>query len=461
MAVASSAAGGRRIVGLAGGAAYEHAWHSRARFLLDRQYAMTRLRDAASACGVVAACLSLLVFVPSVAQEPVAEDWRATRPATTGVMLDLDPSSNVFAVGETIDSVVTRKFSAGGSLLWERVIPPPPDSARVRAAWISTDAAGNAIVAAYRITGTNSPAGWLVTKYGPQGNLVWQDLIPVAHGQTVRVETDDAGNAYVTGTMFVGPTVDAVTIKYAPNGSKLWTRSFNGGVSIADVPSSIAVSRDGGRIATVGRSGPAFFTVIYNAQGTVIRRNVRLDLGTAHDAAFGPQNQLYVGTSRYTPATSDQMTIVKFAATGGTVWTRSYGAGDYIYRLAVDGAGNVVAVGVVDTYSDWVTLKVAADGTRLWSRRYSATEGDDEVPAFLSIDAANAIYVTGRAGPIPSDIGISLLMMTTIKYTPGGTLAWVVNQDINRAVSVRVGPDRAVYVLGQGQMLTVRYLQNT
>ena len=42
-----------------------------------------------------------------------------------------------------------------------------------------------------------------------------------------------------------------------------------------------------------------------------------------------------------------------------------------------------------------------------------------------------------------------------------GTLEWVVNQDINRGVGVRVGTDKAVYVLGQGQMLTVRYLQST
>jgi hypothetical protein len=67
--------------------------------------------------------------------------------------------------------------------------------------------------------------------------------------------------------------------------------------------------------------------------------------------------------------------------------------------------------------------------------------------------------VTGRAGPVPDAIGASLLMMTTVKYEPDGTLAWVVNKDINRGVSVRVGTDRAVYVLGQGQMLTVRYVQ--
>jgi hypothetical protein len=409
--------------------------------------------------ALIAMCLAL-AGPQAVGQETgVVEDWRDTRPETHGVMLDLDSADNVFAVGETIDSVVTRKYAPDGSLLWERVIPPPPDSTKARASWISTDPAGNAIVAAYRVTGTNSPAGWIVTKYGPGGNVVWQDVIPVGVGRTVRVETDDAGNAYVTGTMFLGTTVDAVTIKYAPNGAKRWTRSFNGGPYIDDVPSSIAVSPDGTRIATVGRSGPIFFTVIYNAQGDVIRRNVRSDLVTAQDAAFGPNNQLYVGTSRYTQETDDQMTIVKFGPGGATLWTRSYAAGDYIYRMAVDDAGDVVAVGVVDTYFDWVTLKVAPDGSRLWARRYSATEGDDEIPSFVAIDDVNAIYVTGRAGPIPDAIGASLLMMTTIKYEPDGTRSWVVNQDINRGVSVRVGTDRAVYVLGLGQTLTVRYVQ--
>jgi hypothetical protein len=421
---------------------------------------MSRSRKAPVYGTVITVFLALAASFPATAQETqVVEDWRATRSQTTGVMLDLDPANNVLAVGETIDSIVTRKYAPDGTLRWERVSPP---SDRARASWISADPAGNAIVAGYLVTGGNfSPAGWIVTKYGPQGDLLWQDIIPAGHGRTVRVETDDAGNAYVTGTMFLGTTVDAVTIKYAPNGTKRWTRSFNGGAYAADVPSSLAVSSDGSRIATVGRSGPAFFTVIYDAQGNVIRRNVRTDLGTAHDAAFGPQNELYVGASRYTQATSDQMTIVKYGPGGGTVWTRSYAAGDYIYRIAVDRAGNVIAVGVVDTFLDWLTLKVAPDGSRLWSRRYSATEGDDEVPAFLDIDAGNAIYITGRAGPIPRAIGASLLMMTTVKYAPDGTLAWVVNRDINRGVSVRVGTDQAVYVLGQGEMLTVRYRQTT
>jgi hypothetical protein len=95
-------------------------------------------KDAGLSVGVIAVCLALAVCIPAIAQEPVVEDWRATRPETTGVMLDLDPSNNVFAVGETIDSVVTRKFAPDGNLLWERVTPRPPD--RARASWISIPA---------------------------------------------------------------------------------------------------------------------------------------------------------------------------------------------------------------------------------------------------------------------------------------------------------------------------------
>jgi len=91
---------------------------------------MTRLRVTAISVAAIAACLALAVGFAAIAQETVEEDWRATRPETTGVMLDLDPSNNVFVVGETIDSVVTRKFAPDGNLLWERVAPPPPDRAR-------------------------------------------------------------------------------------------------------------------------------------------------------------------------------------------------------------------------------------------------------------------------------------------------------------------------------------------
>jgi hypothetical protein len=62
---------------------------------------MTRLRKTGISVAVIAACLALSAGFTAIAQETVEEDWRATRPETTGVMLDLDPTNNVFVVGET------------------------------------------------------------------------------------------------------------------------------------------------------------------------------------------------------------------------------------------------------------------------------------------------------------------------------------------------------------------------
>jgi hypothetical protein len=78
---------------------------------------MTRSRQAGISVAVIAVHLALAASFPAIAQETqVVEDWRASRPETTGVMLDLDPANNVFAVGETIESVVTRKYAPDGTL---------------------------------------------------------------------------------------------------------------------------------------------------------------------------------------------------------------------------------------------------------------------------------------------------------------------------------------------------------
>src|SRR5688500_7901566 len=89
---------------------------------------------------LVAITVVLALSAPSIGQSVVSEDWRATVPETTDVMLDLDAHDNVFVVGEDIQTVITRKSSQDGALLWQRVDPPPTE--RARASWISTDPAG-------------------------------------------------------------------------------------------------------------------------------------------------------------------------------------------------------------------------------------------------------------------------------------------------------------------------------
>jgi hypothetical protein len=422
-----------------------------------------RLRLIAVACALAAFLGGAIAAAQSTAA--VTEDWVRSIPDGIGVMMDLDAGDNVFAVGYTVSTdVLTRKYSGDGDLLWERPWPTPNE--RARPSWISTDPAGNAFVSAYRVTGSHfDPAGWVVLKYNSAGKLLWRRALPGPLAETVRVETDPAGNAYVVGTLFhndsSGTTsVDAMTVKFAPDGTRLWTRFFNGGPSVRDEPRSLAVSDDGSRVGVVGYSGGASFTVIYGADGRRLGANVQLDLGTAWDAAFGPQNQLYVGASSWTPATSDRMTITRFAADGKRLWTRHYPQGDVVRRIVVDSSGSVIATGTEGVYTDWMTLKVDANGAPLWSRRYDGFQSNDERPFFIGVDPSNNIYVTGEGGPAAPGPITSNPRMTTVKYAPGGARRWVLftPQGQPRGVSVRIGTNGAIYLQGLGQMATARYI---
>jgi hypothetical protein len=415
------------------------------------------------------AALALAVLVLGPAAVPAAaqtEQWRQSVPEHDGAMMDIDATDNVFAVGDSVvgDRVTTRKYRPNGALLWERPYPTPGE--RARASWLSVDSAGAVVVSGYLIVGDVNPAGWVVYKYDAAGNLLWKDTISVSFGRTVRVETDAMGNAYVVGRMgrpnaFGSLTIDTVVIKYAPNGTRLWMRTFDGGdASTADEPYSLALSPDGTRVAAVGSSGLRLFAVIYDAQGNELGRNVQPQLGPARDAAFGPQNLLYLATSRWTQQTSDELTVVKLDGIARTVWIRSFPDGTYAYRIAVDSRGDVVVAGVesppVTWFLDWVTLKLTPDGTQLWSQPYNQHPSTEEYPYFLELDPAGNIYVTGEGGPRdPSSLlGLQLV---TVKYTPTGARAWVAVSGNGRGIAVRPGNNGdAVFVQSLYNMLTVR-----
>jgi hypothetical protein len=215
----------------------------------------------------------------------------------------------------------------------------------------------------------------------------------------------------------------------------------------------------------VGEANGAFFAVIYDAQGNEIRRSVQTALYEPRDAKFDAQSNLYVGTVRWTPETSEQMTLVKFDPAGNQLWLRSYPDGDWVHRMVVDLQGNVIAAGIDQSatsgYTDWVTLKVAPDGARLWAQRYDGHQNNDERPWFVDVDPSGGVYVTGQAGPAPpGSWSISDTQMTTIKYAPNGAREWVLFTDgAGRGVTVRIGTDMAIYLQGMGEMLTARYVE--
>ena len=226
---------------------------------------------------------------------------------------------------------------------------------------MAVDAAGDVIVTGY--TDVAGVSDILTVKFsGATGAELWRKVFDGASGfdQSWAMALDAAGNAIVTGYTWSGLEYDIKTIKYASaDGAILWQNTFTGPASGIDF--GIAVAVDGAGNAIVG--------------------------GNVWNGA------------------DDDMKTVKFAAADGTVlWDKTFagaaGGNDYVYALAVDGAGNVVVTGEAtnDAHSgaDWKTIKYAAsNGAVLWEATVAGAGNGLDIPYAIAIDGANDVFVAG------------------------------------------------------------------
>jgi len=388
--------------------------------------------------------------------------WSATRADFAGQMMDVDRFDNVYSVGDTVvgGSVLTRKFSPDGILLWERAYRP---ESAVKATWVAADP-GGAYVVGYKFTGANPPypIGYFVLRYDADGNLLWSDISDGSAAQAVRAVTDRAGNAYVTGDLYVAGNFTIGIVKYSPTGGRQWVcpvvnpsgNAFPG----TPLPTGLYVSDNGSWIAASGTSGYNFYVLSCDESGFKRWQDFRDHSVYAAAVAVNNQGEVYFGNGL---AGATGMQLAKYSAAGVVQWTNVFSPGSYIHRLALDSLGNVIAIGPAynTLYADWVTMKVAPTGTRLWSSTFSALTSNDEIPWFVALDFLDNIYVTGVGGP--AQTGTSFMRMVTLKYTANGDLVWTIDSVVGgRGNSVRVGSDAStLFVQGYGEMYTARYRQ--
>jgi hypothetical protein len=413
---------------------------------------------------LVAAALTTLIPADVLGQSGVTEIWRDAAGNWSGKRHALDPAGNLLVVGDTVvgDIIQVRKYTPAGQLVWSRIYDPPE---RVVSYWIASDPGGNAWVAAARITGSSrSSVGFLVLKYDAQGNLLFVD---VANGAATRVVTDSAGNAYVTGTGWITGAADVFMVaKYAPDGRRLWTAFLeSGSTTFLGSPRSVALSPDETRLAVTGggfsTTWHALSVALYDtASGRRLWNYLDTTRYGGNDVAFSPDGaSVYVGNTEI--ALTNTMALHRFDLAGNRLFRRFYAQGITLSRLAVDGAGNVAAVGTAaplpgSGYVDWMTIKTDATGALLWARRYDATTTNNEVPEWVTVDDANAVYVAGMGGPSPTTGVVSFLKPVTLKYDAAGTPAWTTVAGGNAQVTV---DGERVFTLETGQMTSVRFDQ--
>ncbi len=250
--------------------------------------------------------------------------------------------------------------------------------------------------------------------------------------QAAQVAADQSGNVFVTGNSYNALTgaYGYATVKYAGNGTALWTNRYDGGAGDAggSFPHHLALDA-AGNVVVAGEShnlstGADVVTIRYSADGVAMLTN---RYGTANDdqspgMVLDAASNACLIVQSYPPDSSqwDYVTL-EYNAAGNAVWTNFYKGStngfDVAEGIAADAAGNVfITGGSVGTNGQaMATLKYSAGGAALWTNIYQSAVVDQGRTLF--VDPAGNVLVAGESISISASYPV-------IKYTNNGTPLW-------------------------------------
>jgi hypothetical protein len=174
------------------------------------------------------------------------------------VAMALDPQGNVLVTGESgkVDvefASATVKYSPDGLELWVRRFQKGYDSS---ASAIAADAQGNVYITG-GLSGSGFHGDFFTVKYSPVGEELWWRRYKGGNaGGANALALDGQGNVYVSGSSMEAETgFDYVTIKYSPEGKRLWVRRYNGPGNQEDIAHAIALDAQGNVLVTGHSTG--------------------------------------------------------------------------------------------------------------------------------------------------------------------------------------------------------------
>ncbi len=346
--------------------------------------------------------------------------------------LVIDNSDNVIVTGRSYVSAIdcdyaTIKYRPDGDTAWVRTYNGP-GNAGDKATAIDVDAAGNIYLTGFSYGGPTSLYDYATIKYYPDGDTAWVRRYngPFSNDEMVYdMVIDTFGNVYVTGWSIATVTgEDYATIKYDSLGNELWVRRYNGPADSWDEPRAITV----------------------DGTGNVYVTGMSAGIGTAEDYA-----------------------TIKYDSNGSELWVRRYdGPGnstDAALAIAIDAFENVCVTGYSDgigTAHDCATIRYYPDGDTSWVRRYASPGNGIDYGRAIAVDDSSNVYVVGECRSYP--------YFLTIKYNASGNTAWRYSEPLDCfngiAYAMRVDSAYDVYVTGfsygsgtGNDYATIKYVQ--
>ena len=291
-----------------------------------------------------------------------------------------DASGNIYIAGSSDNDeqddvdLLLLKYNSEGALLWDRTIDNGDEQTDAGYA-LAIDPDGNAIVA-----GFTAPNPYLV-KYSPNGDLLWEDehVGYSTHDWWQEIETDAEGNIYVLGEISPPSESNHIwTAKYNPEGNILWEDSYTGTHEYACYEGGIALMPDGG-VVICGQSWDepsniSIVTIRYAPDGTKLWQQLE-KAGYAHtsgdDLTVDADGNIYVTGFGYNYSYSEDIITLGYSPDGELLWTQIYAGpdyesqSDYPQEIAVDEDLNVfvAAHSWGDDSNDFTTIKYAPEVT--------------------------------------------------------------------------------------------------
>ncbi|MGD9975260.1 MAG: SBBP repeat-containing protein [Desulfatirhabdiaceae bacterium] len=330
----------------------------------------------------------------------------------------LDPSGYIYAVGYTdstwpgqvstgyLDAVITR-YDNSGNRVWSRQFGTTSgDDARA----VATDVSGNAYVAGYAAGPLPEQvnSGGYLRKYGPDG--AENGTLQFGAARVYGVKIDNAGNICLGGHTwgtFTGQTSyggdDAFVSKYKADGSWTWTRQF--GSANNDYIDHVAVD-DSGNLYAVGST--------------------------------------YGSLPGQTSAGNQDAFIQKFDPSGNALWTRQFGTvnRDWAEGVAIDADGCVYVAGAVNGLlpgqtgtEGWYAFlrKYNSDGTELWTRQFTSSDGRAGAIATALNSTGNPILSGWVEGALPGQQATGYQDIFVRQYDASGNESWTFQAGIENA----------------------------